>query len=137
MSDQSSIHGIVYWSELMTRDIPSALGYYRSICGWTFDAMPMDGGATYHVAKIGDKPVAGLMDLNDMEELNEVPPHWFTYIAVDDVDAAVIATQAAGGTLNRPAFDIPGTGRIAIITDPTGAVVGLMTPEEMGAPDCP
>ncbi len=64
-----------------------------------------------------------------MEQLNGVPAHWFTYIAVDDVDAAVEATVAAGGEIRHPCFDVPDIGRIAIIADPTGAAVGIMSPD--------
>ena len=57
-----------------------------------------------------------------------MPPHWFTYVAHSDVDAAVKENEAAGGQTMRPGFDVPDVGRIAIICDPTGAVVGIMTP---------
>ena len=36
--------------------------------------------------------------------------------------------QAAGGAVLRAPFDVPGVGRICIITDPGGARLGLMTP---------
>ena len=49
-----------------------------------------------------------------------------------DVDAAVAETTALGGEIRRPPFDMPGIGRIAIVADPTGAVMGLMTPAEQG-----
>jgi predicted enzyme related to lactoylglutathione lyase len=64
--------------------------------------------------------------------MENVPPHWFTYIAVDDVDAAVAATRAAGGKVMKDVFEVPDTGRIAIIADPTGAALGIMTPASRG-----
>jgi predicted enzyme related to lactoylglutathione lyase len=36
--------------------------------------------------------------------------------------------QAAGATLMRPIFDVPGVGRIAILKEPGGAGIGWMTP---------
>ena len=39
-----------------------------------------------------------------------------SYLAVDDVDARVKKAQAAGAKLMRPIFDVPGVGRIAILT---------------------
>jgi len=51
-----------------------------------------------------------------------------TVVAVDDVDARVKKATAAGATLMRPLFDIPGIGRIAILRQPGGAGVGWMTP---------
>ena len=51
-----------------------------------------------------------------------------SYLAVDDVDARVKKAQAAGATLMRPIFDVPGVGRIAILKEPGGAGIGWMTP---------
>jgi len=125
----SETHGKVLWSELNTRDVESAKAYYGSACGWTFDAMPMaDGSADYTIGKRGDEMVCGIFDITGMPGLEQVPAHWLTYIGVDDVDAASAATKAAGGEVIRDPFDIPNTGRIAIVQDPTGAVLGLMTP---------
>ena len=128
----SENHGKVWWTELMTRDVDGAKAYYTATCGWSFETMPMPDG-DYHLAMIDGAPVAGVMDMSGLEKLKDVPPHWFSYFAVDDVDAAVAATKAAGGQCMREPFEVPGTGRIAIMTDPTGAAMGLMTPEQMPA----
>lgn len=124
-------HGTVHWTELMTRDIEAAKRYYSKICGWTFVAVPMEPGTPdYVLGVIGDRPVAGLFDMRDMSDAVE-KPYWMSYFAVDDVDTAVAETVAAGGMLMRAPFDVPSTGRIAIVTDPSGALFGLMTPVEM------
>ena len=123
----SQIHGTVWWSELMTRDVDAAREYYARVCGWDFDEMPMDGGA-YLVAMAHGKPVAGLMDMTGLDGMEDVPPHWFTYLAVDDLDVAMDAHRAHGGQVMRPPFDVDGVGRIAIVADPTGAAVGIMRP---------
>lgn len=128
----SDAHGTICWSELMTRDVSAARAYYEKICGWQFSTMPNVDGGDYHLASIGERPVAGLMDLATLPHLKDAPAHWFTYIAVDDVDAAAEQTRTLGGTVERGPFDISGVGRIAIISDPTGAVVGIMTPAAPG-----
>ncbi len=53
---------------------------------------------------------------------------WMSYLAVDDVDARVKKATAAGAKLMRPIFDVPGVGRIAILTEPGGAGIGWITP---------
>ena len=78
------------------------------------------------------KPMVGMMDMADAPQFKDIPPHWFSYFAVDDVDAEVARTREMGGTVIREPFEVPGTGRIAILQDPTGAAMGLMTPEPMG-----
>ena len=129
----SESHGKVWWNELNTRDTEGAKAYYGSVCGWSFDTMPMqDGSGDYIVAKIGDDMVCGIFDLSLVPGLDEVPSHWMTYFAVDDVDVAASETEAAGGQVMRPPWDVKGVGRISTIKDPTGAVMGLMTPATDG-----
>lgn len=124
MSDQ---HGKIWWSELNTRDVDAAVSYYSDMCGWEFEKQDMATGP-YWVANLDGAPVAGIMDMAQMEQMADVPPHWMTYVAVSDVDAVVKRTIAAGGAAIQPGFDVQGVGRIAIVSDPTGAVIGLMTP---------
>jgi predicted enzyme related to lactoylglutathione lyase len=123
----STIHGTVWWSELMTRDVAAARAYYEQVCHWQFDEMPMPEG-TYLVAQAHGRPVAGLMDMAGLPGMDDVPPHWFTYLAVDDLDAALAAADAAGGQTVRAPYDVPDVGRIALVKDAGGAAVGLMTP---------
>jgi predicted enzyme related to lactoylglutathione lyase len=120
-------HGSFAWNELMTNDVEKAKAFYRSAIGWELEEMKMANGS-YWIAKKDGTMVAGLMDMTGMTPPG-VPPHWFAYIEVDDVDARAQAVVANGGTIMRPPFDIPDVGRIAIISDTTGAAVGLMTPK--------
>ena len=134
MCSEVKNHGKVWWNELNTRDAKGARDYYAATCGWTFDTMPMDGGAgDYYIAKRDGAPVAGILDINLIPGMDQVPPHWFTYFAVDDVDASAKASADAGASIQREPWDIPGVGRIAIVQDPTGAMMGLMTPADRDA----
>lgn len=128
----SDIHGEIHWTELMTRDLDAAKAYYTETCGWSWQVMPMAGGGEYHIAMRGEQMVAGAMDLAHMPGMEQVPPHWFTYLAVDDVDAAAAKTPEMGGQVMRDPFDVPEVGRIAIVSDPSGAAIGLMTPSNPG-----
>jgi predicted enzyme related to lactoylglutathione lyase len=119
-------HGNFYWNELMTRDAEKAKKFYSKSVGWDFDAMPMPNG-TYWVAKIGDKPVGGIFPMSGAE-FDGVPEQWMSYLAVDDIDARLKKATAAGAKVKREPFDIPNVGRIAILQEPGGAVIGWMTP---------
>ena len=119
-------HGNFHWNELVTRDVEKAKKFYGDVVGSKFDGMPMPDG-TYWVAKVGDKPVAGLFPIAG-PQWQGVPEHWLPYLAVDDVDARVREATAADAKLMRPIFDIPGIGRIAILTEPGGAGIGWITP---------
>jgi predicted enzyme related to lactoylglutathione lyase len=120
-------HGHFHWNELLARDVERAKRFYSQTIGWTFEPMPMGDGATYWVAKMGDKPVGGIFPI-DRPGFEGVPESWMSYLAVDDVDARVKTATAAGAELMRPIFDVPGVGRIAILTEPGGAGVGWITP---------
>ena len=81
-------HGTFHWNELNTRDVEKAKKFYEKTIGWTFEGMPMQNG-TYWVAKAGDKMVGGIFDMNAMGLPKEIPEHWMSYLAVDDVDKRV------------------------------------------------
>jgi hypothetical protein len=121
-------HGTFHWNELMTRNVERAKTFYADTIGWSFDGMPMpDGGGTYWVAKMDGESVAGILDIS-APDFAQVPESWVAYLAVDDVDARVRKALAAGAKLMKPAFDVPGVGRIAILMEPGGAGIGWMTP---------
>ena len=127
MAQQSSEHGNFYWNELMSLDVARDKKFYAEALGWSFDAMPMAEGGTYWVAKVGDKPVGGVFDISG-PQFGPVSETWMSYIAVDDVDARVKKAQGLGAALMKPIFDIPGVGRIAILTEPGGTGIGWITP---------
>tara|TARA_R110002110_G_scaffold376568_2_gene586866 strand:- start:380013 stop:380396 length:384 start_codon:yes stop_codon:yes gene_type:complete len=124
-------HGTFHWNELLTSDPDGAKAFFGTVAGWTYNEMAMPDGMTYHVAMQGDAHAGGIMKMPDAMPAG-TPPHWFAYMAVDDVDAAVDKVGAAGGTVLTPPFDVEGVGRIAIIQDPQGAALGLMTPAAQG-----
>ena len=119
-------HGAFYWNELMTRDVERAKKFYGETLGWTFDSMPMPDGA-YWLAKSGGEVIGGLFDISGPEFKN-VPESWMAYIAVDNVDERVKKATKAGAKVMKPAFDVPGVGRIVMLLEPGGAGVGWMTP---------
>jgi predicted enzyme related to lactoylglutathione lyase len=119
-------HGGFYWNELMSRDIERDKKFYADTLGWSFDGMPMPDG-TYWVASAGGRPVGGIFEMKG-KDFEGIPEHWMSYIAVDDVNARVDKAKAAGASVIKPVFDVPGVGRIAVLKEPGGAVIGWMTP---------
>ena len=120
-------HGTFYWNELMTRDVSRAKKFYADTMGWSFDAMPMPGGGTYWLAMMNGKPEAGIFDISG-PEYKGAPESWMPYLAVDDIDARVKKATKAGAKVMKPAFDVPGVGRIVMLLEPGGAGIGWMTP---------
>ena len=130
----SQNHGSIWWNELLTRDVDKSCRYYRDMCGWRFETVPMSGGegAPYLLAYLGDKIVGGIIDMQGHAHFDDVAEGWMTYIAVDDLQRAIRQTKDAGGKVLRDAFEVPGAGLIATIRDPLGCMIGLIVPPADG-----
>jgi uncharacterized protein len=125
--EEAVTHGNFAWHELYTRDVEAAKAFHAATVGWTFEGMPMpEQNRTYWVAKAGDKPVAGVLDMRGIVPDTD-PPHWLSYLEVDDVDRLVAEVQSHGGRIVRPPFDVPEFGRIAIGADATDAFMAWVT----------
>lgn len=124
-------HGTIVWNELNTWEPEKAMDFYGRTLGWTFEEMQMGEREVYRLAKVGDQMVAGLFTMTS-PQFDGLPSHWFSYVEVDDVDARCAAAAAAGGTILHQPFDIPTVGRVGIVKDPTGAVLGWMTSAPQG-----
>lgn len=121
-------HGAFVWNELLTNDVEAAKTFYARVVGWTFKPAPMPEGGTYWLAEIDGKPVAGIMAMPQGMPPH-IPPHWFEYLEVDDVDSRLKLIIEAGGAMMRPSFDVSDVGRLGFVADNSGAALGLMTPE--------
>lgn len=121
-----SYQGNPCWYELGTSDLDGASEFYQRILGWQVSDSGMPD-FDYRLARSGTDMVAGLMSNNAQQE--GPPPNWLIYFAADDCDKSVAAITAAGGRVMKGPADIPGTGRYAVVTDPQGAVFGLLQPD--------
>lgn len=124
--------GTVCWTELNTWNAERAKSYYGAVMGWSFEQVPTAGTEDqrpYYIATKHGKPVAGIFSLV-RPDFEGVSDHWFTYLAVDDLQRALALSSGNGGKVCRPPFDIPGFGRLAIVSDCNGAVMGFLQPSE-------
>ena len=113
------------WTDCATTDLSAAEEFYAAVLGWTAERVNAADGGAYSLQRLDGKLVAGIYELNQEMLSMNVPPHWATYIEVDDVDAALERVKAEGGTAFGPPIDEPEVGKIAIIQDPVGAIVRL------------
>lgn len=124
MSEVFTTHGAVSWTELMTTDKARAESFYRDLLGWTLEDSGIPG-VDYTLIKVNGAAIGGIMAMTP--DMAGIPTHWQTYVTVDDVDTRTAAVTAAGGTVIRPPMDIPNVGRFAVVQDPTGGVLSLIT----------
>lgn len=125
-------HGNPCWYELGTSDLNGAGQFYGKVLGWNVENAGMEG-FEYHLAKMGEAMVAGMMSNAGQE--GSPPPNWVIYFAVDDCDKTAADVKAGGGQVYKEPADIPGTGRFAVVADPQGAVFGILQPLPMTPSD--
>ena len=118
------------WIDLATTDPAAAKAFYNGLFGWEYFDVPTPMGSHYTMCQINGHNVAGLSILPPDMMAQNIPPIWTSYIKHDDVEAVTAKVAAAGGTVMMPPMDIMESGRMAMIQDPTGAVVGLWQPRE-------
>lgn len=119
-------NGSFIWYELMTTDPEGAKSFYEDVVGWTVGDPTPGGEVEYRMVCAPDGFAGGVLTLTPEMCEGGARPAWFGYIGVDDVDVAVAGAVAAGATVQMPAFDLPGVGRIAMIADPQGVPLYLM-----------
>ena len=106
--------------ELMTTDVGKAKSFYGKLFDWKLEDMPF-GDSTYTVIKVGEGTGGGLMK----NPIPGAPSAWLAYVLVDDVKAASAKVKSLGGSVMKDVTEVPGMGWFSIITDPTGAPLGL------------
>ena len=114
------------WNELMTPDTKKAQDFYTTLFGWSAQKHDM-GGMTYTIFMAGDNNIGGMMQ-TPPDKAGQVPPHWMSYICVEDVEKTLEKAKNLGATVKVPVTTVPGMGRFAIISDPTGAHIAFWQP---------
>ena len=116
------------WVDLSASQFEKQSDFYEALFEWSHIDVPFGEGMIYRMFKADGHTVGGMSQLSPDSLAKGQPSAWNTYLAVDDVDATVAKTAELGGAVAMPAMDVPGSGRMAVITDPTGAYVSFWKP---------
>ncbi len=110
------------WNELVTPDQSASWAFYGAQFGWVnSDSMDMGPMGSYQF--IGHGGILGAM-MKGTPEMG--PPHWNQYFRVADIDIAVAAIGAGGGSVINGPMEIPGGDFSLNGIDPQGAHFGLV-----------
>jgi uncharacterized protein len=113
--------GSVVWEEARLTDPDAGKAFYTAVFGHTHS--PVEGAPPdYTTFDVDGRPAGGMCGMMGAPE--GTPSHWLPYFSVADVDVAAAAVQAGGGTVLMAPEDTP-FGRIGMVADPFGAVLGL------------
>ena len=118
--------GTFNWPELATTDQNAAKKFYTTLFDWQATDDDMGPGGVYTIFKRDGKAVAALYTLKADMRKQGVPPLWGSYISVENADASAAQAKTLGGKVIMEPFDVMEHGRMAVITDPQGAVFALI-----------
>jgi uncharacterized protein len=119
--------GTPSWVDLGTRDVKAASSFYSGLFGWeVFSPGPVEETGGYQMFTLNGKTVAGMGPLQS----DDHPPAWTTYVSVEDADQTAAKVRDNGGQVLMGPMDVMEAGRMAIFTDPEGAVFCIWQPRQ-------
>jgi uncharacterized protein len=115
------------WNELITTNTKASADFYAALFGW--QAVPFvpkgapQGGPPYTVFKTdaNDAGAGGMMQA----PAPGIPSHWLPYVVVADAEDSMAKATSLGAKALTPVMDVGEVGRIVVLQDPQGAVIGL------------
>jgi uncharacterized protein len=115
--------GSTTWCELYAPNAVQARDFYTALLGAT--AEPMPGGLEYYVLKHGERMLGGVMQIEPT--WGDLHPSWVIYFSVANADETAAVVTRLGGKVMGTIDDTP-FGRLAALTDPSGAVFKILQP---------
>ncbi|HEY0426972.1 MAG TPA: VOC family protein [Pyrinomonadaceae bacterium] len=120
-------HGEICWRELSTQNVDAAKDFYKEMFGWNLEKSKVSE-MDYNEIHAGEKAIGGMMPITDCwgENWEKIPPHWMTYVAVENADETIEKIKKSGGGVCVQPFDAPGVGRMSVVNDPSGATFSII-----------
>lgn len=113
--------GEFFWQDLFVKDPAEASDFYTTIFGFESHLEDFEGLSRI-VLSSSDYSQAGIDKLpSDVQR-----PGWLPYVLVDDVPGTVAKALANGGKSLVTPKDPNLVDKIAVIADPSGAIIGLI-----------
>lgn len=117
------VTGSPNWIDLGSPDTGAAAAFYGAVFGWEFEsAGPHTGGYGFFTRQ--GRPVAALGPLTEEGARSA----WTVYFHSEDAEATTKLTEQHGGTVRVAPGDVMDQGRLAGLTDPSGAEFALWQP---------
>lgn len=116
--------GTFCWVDLAAHDVKVAEQFYTALFGWTAEHTRFgpDEGDVYVMLRRDGQDAAALYPMDPTQRSQGVPSSWLNYVAVESAAQAASRTRELGGTVLADAFEVMDLGRMALLSDPTGAV---------------
>jgi hypothetical protein len=116
--------GTVCWHDLSTPKTDAGGKFYGKVFKWKTQSKDFNGNA-YHLLMLGNKDVGGMWP----EPMKKLPPCWVTYWQVANCARTVTKVKRLGGGVLLGTTTVPDICSFAVLTDPQGAVFGILEPK--------
>ncbi len=113
-------------AELHATNVSAAKTFYGSLFGWELKDENMPVGV-YTMIGVGEGTGGGILQ----QMIPGAPSTWVPYVLVDDIETHTKKAESLGATVTVPITDV-GMGKLSVLTDPTGAPLGLWQPSSAG-----
>ena len=121
------------WFDMATPKPVEQQDFYASLFGWSFRS-PGQSDDDYALIVNRGRAIGGMF--------RHEPPGgeqdgalWIALMSVTSVDEAIATTQSSGGAVQVQAATVPDRGRHALLTDPAGAIFGVLDSSTGDPPD--
>ena len=113
-------------------DVPRARRFYEGVFNWSFEPWGPPG---FYLIYTGKEPAGAIRGA--LQERRELAPKqkmigFECTITVTNIDQAIRAIEANGGSLAAPKSHIPTVGTVAYFFDTEGNVAGVIQRERQG-----
>ncbi len=114
------------WADLATTDPDAAKAFYGGLFGWTFEDIPTGPEMFYTLCMLDGKRACALY----LQCPDKQGSFWKPYVNVASADHCAERVLELGGQVPMPPMDVFAAGRMALIVDPTGALLAIWEPRE-------
>ena len=119
-------HGVPCWVETWQPDAERAVEFYSELLGWEAEeTTPPGADRRLFMCRLRGRDVAAI---GSPPPVPDHTPVWGTYVWVDSAEETAAKAAEAGGSVAKQPFESLDGGRIAILIDPAGAVIGVWQP---------
>jgi len=109
----------------MSNDVGKAKTFYGKLFDWKLEDVPI-GVSKYTMIRVGEGTGGGMMK----NPIPGAPSAWMAYVQVEDLKRTTDKARTLGATVMKEPTEVMGAGSFTIITDPTGAMLGLWEPKK-------
>ena len=115
------------WSELLSNNPSAAADFYQELGDYDVNTIERRGGEYTLLVNDGANRAGILKNPGENQD-----PVWLTYFGVDDPAAAAATAESLGGNIILPVSPELRDGTMAVVTDPSGAILVLQNWKRLG-----